>query len=303
MPARIILPVLFWTGLVFILTCGGCGGPQGTDVIEKCLPQELPSVGIVRDGEILHFSGDSLFNYINGAAEMYHKYDFEEVHVGRYAGQGGEITVDIYRFADPDRAFGMYTTLRPAAPDSVGLGVEGFAYGPILVYSKGPYMVNVQTYDDDVFGPRDIEAVAAAVEKNLPGTTKLPDTFDSFPRAGRIPCSERVYADSYLGHVFLTDVYAVDYSFEAGDLTLFITRDEAGEKLAMWEEAAASDGAPAVAPSAPYDSGPPILLAEQYYGSVVAGLRAGWLAGMVGYREGHEQALAAWLEALPGATE
>jgi hypothetical protein len=314
MQTRTILSAICAAVLLFIPACGGSPAPPGQEAIEMCLPERLPSLGLARDGEILHFAGDSLFNYINGAAEMYHKYGFEEVHVCRYLKEGGEVTVDIYRFGGPDRAFGMYTTLRPDDPDTVAVGVEGFIYGPILVYAKGPYMVNVQTYDDAVFGPADMKAVAGAVGKDLPGTrnlpgaTKLPDTFGLFPDALRVPHSEKIFAESYLGRGFLTDVYTVDYSLEAGKATLFVTQDTSGAKLDMWMEA--------VGPSAPsteaitmphdhmpYDQGRAAFLWERYYGNVVAGNKGGRLAGMVGYQDGHEKALREWLETLPQAPE
>jgi hypothetical protein len=302
MRPRTLLSALGAAGLAFILACGGSRTLTDADVIEKCLPGSLPSLGLVRSGDILRFGGDSLFNYINGAAEVYYKYDFEEVHVGKYVKDGGEITVDIYRFAGPDRAFGMYTTLRPTGPDTVALGVEGFAYGPILVYSKGPYMVNVQTYDDAVFTGSDMIAVAAAVEKDLPGTRNMPDTFGLFPDASRVPHSEKIFAESYLGRGFLTDVYTVAYSFEAGDVTLFITHDADGGKLRQWSEAASASETGPETPSMPYERGRALLFGDRYYGIVVAGIKGGRLAGMVGYSGGHEQALREWLEALPQAT-
>lgn len=301
MRARTLISVFCMTGLVFVLACGGARESTGTPRIEDCLPGQLPALELVRDGEILHFAGDSLFNYINGAAEMYHKYDFEEVHAAKYIKDGGEITVDIYTFASPDRAFGMYTTLRPDAPDTVGLGVEGFAYGPVLIYAKGPYMVSVQTYDEALFAPADIKALAAAVEKNLAGTTHLPPVFELFPRAARIPHSEKIYAESYLGHGFLTDVYAVDYSHEAGDMTLFLIEEDAGHKLSQWEEARRENMTQA--PALPYDDGSGAIFSERYYGDVAAGAKGGRLAGAVGYREGHERALGEWLMTLPQAPE
>jgi hypothetical protein len=294
-------------GLLFILSCGGGQAPPGTVATERYLPAEFPELGLVRDGEILHFAGDSLFNYIDGAAEMYHKYGFVEVHVGKYKRDGGEITVDVYRFAGPDLAFGMYSTLRPEDPDAVALGAEGFAFGPVLVFASDPYMVNVQTYDEDLFAPFEVEALAAAVAENLPGKCSLPLTFDLFPDSGRIPHSERMSAESFLGRRFLTNVYTADYSIESGGggkATLFLARDEDGSKLSQWLEAAPPEGAgPGLPPDLPYDEGTAALLNERYYGRILVGLVGGRLAGIVGYEPGHEGALREWLRSLPAASD
>ena len=91
MRTRTVFPVLLLTALALAVNCGGTQAPQEADVAERCLPDEFPSLRLTRDGDIASFAGDSLFIYINGAAEMYHKYGFEEVHVGRYVREGGEI--------------------------------------------------------------------------------------------------------------------------------------------------------------------------------------------------------------------
>lgn len=302
MRARGLFPAICATGVLLILSCGGSQTPSGASTIEKCLPAKLPELGLVRDGEILNFAGDSLFDYIDGAAEMYHKYDFVEVHVGKYRKDGGQVTVDIYRFAADDLAFGMYSTLRPDEPDAVALGAEGFTFGPVLVFAKPPYMVNVQTYDEAVFASSDIEALAAAVNENLPGSQKKPETFDLFPDAGRIPHSEKIVAEAFLGRGFLTDVYTVNYSLEGGEAALFLAHDEGAEKFGRWSDVAAhEEGDTGLPPGLPYDEGMAALLKERYYGGVIAGIVSGRLAGIVGYMPAHEPMLRQWLESLPAA--
>ncbi len=300
MPARGFFPALCAAGLVFTLACGGYQAPSRLDAIRQCLPQEMTSLGLVRDGGVLHFAGDSLFNYINGAAEMYHKYDFEEVHVGKYRKDGGEVTVDIYRFASPDMAFGMYATLRPDDPDTVDLGVDGFTYGPVLLYTRGPYMVNVQTYDEDAFSSSEIKAIARVVDRHLPGTTEMPATFGLFPDTGRVRRTEKIFADAFLGHGFLNDVYTIDYDLSTGRVTLFLTADQEGDKFRQWAVEAKPENVDMEALSSlPYDEGQAAVLSEPYYGAVAAGRRRGWLSGMVGYEDMQSSFLGEWLKTLP----
>jgi hypothetical protein len=72
------------------------------------------------------FVGDSLWEYINGGAELYHTYEFVDVATAYYLQDSTEIVVDIYRFATPDDAYGMYTQLRPGGPGTMNYGIEGF---------------------------------------------------------------------------------------------------------------------------------------------------------------------------------
>jgi hypothetical protein len=109
-----------------------------------------------------------------------------------------------------------------------------------------------------------------------------------------------VVAEAFLGRGFLTDVYTVDYSLADKEATLFLTRDENGDKFNRWTEVAEPDGAGAVLPSGiTYEEGMAAILEERYYGRIIAGVVNGRLAGIVGYTPAHEQALREWLESLP----
>jgi hypothetical protein len=297
-PRNIILAFVS-AAVALLAACGELRSPTADSIAARCLPERLPSLGLVRAGDIVSYAGDSLFNYIDGAAEMYHKYDFQEVHVAKYAKDGTDATVDLYRFEGPDMAYGMYTMLRPAQPDSVRLGTEGFAYGPVLVFTKGAYLVNVEAYDQEVFTRALLEELAAAVEKQLPRAQGRPAEFQMFPEEGRLANTDKIYADSFLGRGFLTGVYTVDYEMDGEPVTLFLMRDEDGEKLRQWADAAAAPEAD-VASSGPlpYEDAKGRLLADSYYGLIAAGPAAGWLAGVVGYHPAHLPMLTAWLETL-----
>jgi len=299
MRMRRLLMTVCVVGPLSVLGCGGPRVPSDAVAIERCLPAEIPQLGLVRDGEIMRFAGDSLFNYIDGAAEMYHKYDFVEVQVGKYRKQGAGITADIYRFASDDLAFGMYSTLRPEDPDAVDLGAEGFTFGPVLIFTRGPFMVNVQTYDETAFSPSDIEALAAAVNKNLTGSTTKPATFRLFPDAGRVPNSEKMIAEAFLGRGFLKNVYTVEYVLDGGGATYFLLDDHSWAKFATWLDIASPRDVVIRVPSdLAYDEGMAAILEEKYYGSIIAGIIDGRLAGIVGYRPEYEQALRQWLKSL-----
>jgi hypothetical protein len=301
----------FWITCVTVLmlmlsACGGQRPPSAEPTPAQLLPAEIASTGWVRDPELLRFAGDSLFEYINGAAEMYQKYDFVVAHVGNYRKGDSEITADLYEFADADGSYGMYTTLRPVEPDGRPIGVEGFSLGYNLIFVKGKYIVNLATYDDPEIIGSSMSRMATAIAAGLPGTTEQPAVFGLFPKDGRLVHTEKVFAESYLGFGFLTHVYTVDFSRDDEALTLFVTDDPAGEKFDLWSERAAQAEAGGDLPDLsdlPYDAGRVLAVRDSYHGQVVAGLRAGRLVGIVGYRPEYHLFVATWLQALPGPTE
>jgi len=259
------------------------------------LPERIEP-GWARSAQVETYSGLELYEYIDGAAEMYHKYGFVEAQAAEYRKGESAITADLYRFPDSDRAFGLYTTLRPEEPDTVAFGAEGFAFWPNLVFTSGPFVANVYGYDDSPETIAAVRAIAGAIEKSVGGRSALPRAFDAFPAAGRLPFTEKVYAEAFLGHGFLTDVYAVDYSAGAHRFTLFAADDGESAKFNQWRRAAGPAAPPGLEAAAIPAGLPETLVTfDSYRGTIVAGSRDGRLLGMIGFRPELAAELGAWL--------
>jgi len=103
--AKRIFPVHFWLALLVIV-----GGMNGF-----CWPSMakggslFPRIEGWKQKETVQvFTPDNLYEYINGAAELYLTYGFQELQVAEYEGErDGLIIVDIYRHATPLYAFGI----------------------------------------------------------------------------------------------------------------------------------------------------------------------------------------------------
>jgi hypothetical protein len=307
----------FIYALILTLFLAGCGGgmPQPTAGRQpeaqvpatatspaEMLPETIGTTGWVRGPELQRFVGESLFDYIDGAADMYHRYDFVEVHVADYHKGTDEIVADLYAFAGADKAYGMFTTLRPMEPDTVAIGIEGFLLMTNLIFVKGDYIVNLATYDDSESGIAALRQVASTIERGLPGTAQRPATFALFPEDGRLAHSEKIYAESYLGLAFLNDVYTVDVTLPEGSFTLFASDDSDGEKFRRWAEKVSQDEVaidPAGISELPFDAGRVLATSDSYHGLIVAGTKAQHLIGIVGYSPEHKGFLRDWLTSLP----
>jgi len=58
------------------------------------------------------FTGESLFGYIDGGAELYLEYGFINAHISEISIMGGKYKTEIYRMAGPDEAFGIFSVSR-----------------------------------------------------------------------------------------------------------------------------------------------------------------------------------------------
>jgi hypothetical protein len=110
-------------------------------------------------------------------------------------------------------------------------------------------------------------------------------------------------AESYLGQVFLNDVYTIDYEIQNSEFTLFITEDSSGEKFIKWTEVEESKMVDIGLDGLPFDDGKSFLIENDYYGKIVAGLKGASLVGAVGYSESHREFISRWLESLSSLSQ
>ncbi len=83
-------------------------------------------------------------------------------------------------------------------------------------------------------------------------------------------------------------------------LRLLLTDDNSGAKFLQWSTTAEIDSAVVqTLTDLPFDDGKVLAFRNDYYGTVVAGLKSGYVVGVVNYGNEHEDFLRAWLEEMP----
>jgi len=86
---------------------------------------EIP--GWKQSGEIETYSPQTLFEYINGAADLFLAYDFEELMIVEYQNdRKATLTVDVYRHRIPLLAFGIFSQERLQSATILDIGVQGY---------------------------------------------------------------------------------------------------------------------------------------------------------------------------------
>ncbi len=89
----------------------------------------------------------SIFDYIDGAAELYFAYDFRAVAAAEYQNGETSIIVDVYDMTTPEGAFGIYSLNRYSNANYVDIGNEGIMSGTNLDFWKGRYFCKVYSFD------------------------------------------------------------------------------------------------------------------------------------------------------------
>lgn len=174
---------------------------------------------------------ESLWDYINGAADAYLSYLFQDLHIAEYKSKEGTIIkAEVYLHKSPEYAFGIYSIERTPEYDFQSYGTQGYAEESLVHFISGKYYVKVTTNTAGEEIQETVVLIANKVAGMLGEPGSLPELLQSFPKEGKITHSEKFISDNFLGHHFMSRVFTVDYEDGDEDFILFIMEKESGEE-------------------------------------------------------------------------
>lgn len=174
-------------------------------------------------GGVASYLPHNLFEYINGAAEVYLSYDFQKLLTLTYQNEKNQsITVDVYQHSNPNTGFGIYSQEKPEQGDFLEIGTQGYYETGVLNFFKGTYYVKLTGFDLNENDRSWLEKTARLLDKNLEGQPVFPEIISCFPEKGKIRNSERYILKNYLGHSFLNSAFVADYKMNDDKFQIFI---------------------------------------------------------------------------------
>lgn len=183
----------------------------------------FPDITGMKKGKPDIYTPDNLFEYINGAAEVFLAYDFRELAALTYEDpQKHQLTIDIYRHSSDRNGFGIYSQEKPVKGDFLDIGAQGYYEKGVLNFVKGSYYVKMTGFD---LGDKDKEIMTTAAQKisgQMKGADHFPLPTTCFPGRGKILNSEKFIAADFLGHSFLHSAFAADYKDSGKEFQIFI---------------------------------------------------------------------------------
>ena len=134
--------------------------------------------------EIGTYNRDTLFNLVDGQADSFFVYGFEQVAVQRYQnGTGILLNMEIWQLATPADAYGLFTAGRTGSPAAIGNEGDSDP-GRRLAFWQNRYFVSlnaVQPVPDET-----LQAFAQAIAGSLPTGGERPALVDRLPRSGLV---------------------------------------------------------------------------------------------------------------------
>jgi len=194
---------IFWILPVFLvfLLFSSCKqqSTSSTPDLSLYLPASGEIEGWDRERDLLSYMGEDLFSYINGGAEIYHEYGFEQVVVQDYNKTNERcLSVEIYEMTDPAAAYGIYSFKKSPEGFPWDRAHEGRLEGYYLNFWKGLYLVTITGFDEEEETIDGIKSIAETIATKLPAAQDIqkPRLMSLLPQIDLVPGSEKYFKGS-----------------------------------------------------------------------------------------------------------
>jgi len=167
--------LIVFSALFFIFKCGG----TGVDDFDLAIPDSFGDWKVVENDE--NYDRETLYNYMNGGAELYLAFDYRKVFVRRFAGpEDNEIVLDIYDMGSSGEAFGIFSCDIEDAGIGIGQGSE-FGAG-LLRFWKDRFFVSIVAIGDENATESAMLEIAKSVDAAITTTGPEPEILKMLPQ-------------------------------------------------------------------------------------------------------------------------
>ena len=225
LPPLIALISIFFIGDVARAQSAASTHPQISRFLADPLPgQPKP------EGELVFYKPDSLYQYLDGGADVYLLYDFQNLMHQDFKSGAAELTADIYQMGKPEDAFGIYSAERSPKYNYIAVGAEGYHSKGVLNFFQDRYYVKLAGSGSGADAL--LDQLAHTLSMRIGGTRTLPLVLSKLPQLHRVRHSEQYIRKDPLGHPFLAPAYVVTYTSSPKESKLLVSmaNDAAGAK-------------------------------------------------------------------------
>lgn len=148
--------------------------------------------------------GEDLFQLINGGAEIYQEYGFEEAVIQEYANENRKsVNVEIYRMISPASAYGLYSFKTGQSGTTLSIGQDAMLEEYYLNFWKGDILVTLTGFDADSETIAGLTHIARVIESKIDTTGERPWLIGLLPSENMNPRSVKYVK----GELALSNMY------------------------------------------------------------------------------------------------
>lgn len=171
------------------------------------------------------YTPDDLYNYINGAADLFISYGFVELAGANYSygtdGQG-TVVLDIYDMGKKLNAFGVFQSKKDPEVPVLDIGAGALGNEKYIFFYKDRFYVEIQVFAPGVQESGVALTMAREVSGKIPGDSSLPSELAYLPEVDQVRGSAHYITGGILGHGFLDRGLLCDYRVNSEVVKAFI---------------------------------------------------------------------------------
>ncbi len=204
---RIAIPA----ALIALLACapatfGAAGLPPAASQaagVSPAIPEPGFAPGWAQAGPLRTFTGQDLFNQIDGGAELFLEFGFVKLRLQGYVRGQAELTLSAYEMESAASALGVYLMKMGKETPFPGLEARNSCEEVQLTMLKGRYFVQVDNLGEVPAATAEAVALANAF---LAGVAREsgPTPLDALPAEGRMPGTERLVRGPFGLQAYIT---------------------------------------------------------------------------------------------------
>lgn len=164
------------------------------DDMEKLIPDRM---GLwFKSGQDQVYTNESLYDYIDGGAELFLSYGFDRVLSRTYIAEDQpDIRVDLFDMVLPENAFGVFCHIREDLNENFGQG--SVVYEDAILFWKGRYYISITSEDITAALKENLVKLAESIDKAIGNRSPLPEILNHLPDNGLIE-SSIIYFKHYI---------------------------------------------------------------------------------------------------------
>jgi Family of unknown function (DUF6599) len=193
----------------------GFEGASWAGTLEFLLPTKgLPEGWAMIEGPQI-FTKKTLFEHIDGEAELFLKYGFQNSVFAVYQNKKdreNQIELDIYDLGNVLQAFGIFSRFRNEDRPG-GFGLDSFLDEHSAFFYQGRYFVTLHAPEPN---SEILRQFSKQISLKIPDPSLPPGEISYFPKNGLKPGSIQYFSEGLLGHQFLKRGFQGTYVENAG---------------------------------------------------------------------------------------
>jgi len=174
--------------LMLSLLGSGCSGRKLVNELDALIPETL--AGWTAE-ETTPYDTETIFEYMNGAGELFLSYAYRGMLVRRFVRGENELTAEIYDMGSGSDAFGIFSRFRSG--EEIDLGQGACYVTDHLNFWKGRYYGSVFAMLDEEGIREEILGLGRRMAERIDSQAPLPAVVERLPAADRDPASVRFF--------------------------------------------------------------------------------------------------------------